>query len=215
MEPVRITTEDDVSLEGEIRMPEGRAVGSAVICHPHPRHGGSKDHPILWAVRGELAHRGFAVLGFNFRGVMGSGGTYGGGRAELHDVRAAIGSARDRAGGPTLVVGWSFGAGVALREALDDERVAALALVGIPLTPGDIDLPALPGSPELRALARRPVLLVAGENDAFCPSDRLRTFGAGFPAAEVKILAGTDHYFWHREKELAELVGEFAESLSP
>ena len=90
MEPVRIITEDAVSLEGELRMPDDEPVGSAVICHPHPRYGGSKDHPILWAVRNELAHRGFAVVGFNFRGVMGSGGTYGGGRDELRDARAAI-----------------------------------------------------------------------------------------------------------------------------
>ena len=32
-----------------------RRAGSAVICHAHPRHGGSKDHPILWAIRNELA----------------------------------------------------------------------------------------------------------------------------------------------------------------
>jgi alpha/beta superfamily hydrolase len=70
VEPIRFPTEDGVSLEGELRMTEGRARGSAVICHAHPKHGGSKDHPILWAVRNELAHRGFAVLSFNFRGTV-------------------------------------------------------------------------------------------------------------------------------------------------
>ncbi|MGH2589325.1 MAG: hypothetical protein ACRDGW_00840, partial [Actinomycetota bacterium] len=64
MEPVRFATKDGLSLEGELRMPEpgGKPLGTAVICHAHPRHGGSKDHPLLWAVRNELAHRGFAVL---------------------------------------------------------------------------------------------------------------------------------------------------------
>jgi alpha/beta superfamily hydrolase len=213
MEPVRILTEDHVFLEGELRLPEERIVGSAVICHPHPRHGGSKDHPILWAIRNELAHRGFAVLAFNFRGVMGSGGSYGGGHDELRDLRAAVGVARERVGddAPTFVCGWSFGASVALREALDDERVGALALIGMPLDPKDVELPAMPASAELRALARRPVLLIAGERDEYCPSDRLRRFGAAFPAAEVTIVGGTDHYFWRRERELGTLVGEFAE----
>jgi alpha/beta superfamily hydrolase len=212
MDPVRFVTEDHVFLEGELRLPEKGTLGSAVICHPHPRLGGSKDHPILWAVRNELAYRGFAVLAFNFRGVMGSGGSYGGGRDELRDLRAAIGVARDRAGdGPTLVCGWSFGASVALREALDDERVGALALVGMPLDPKDVELPVMPAAAELRTLARRPVLLIAGERDEYCPPETLRRFGAAFPAAEVMIVGGTDHYFWRRERELASLVGEFAE----
>jgi hypothetical protein len=214
MEPVRIITEDAVSLEGEVRMPDDEPVGSAVLCHPHPRHGGSKDHPILWALRNELAHRGFAVVGFNFRGVMGSGGTYGGGRIELRDARAAIGFAVERGGPPAVVVGWSFGASVALREALDDDRVAALALVGIPLEASDVDLPPLPAPGELRALARVPVLLVAGENDEYCPPDGLRALGGRLPASEVVVMAGTNHYFWRREKELAVVVGEFAGGIS-
>ena len=127
------------------------------LCHPHPKHGGSKDHPILWAIRNELAAaHACAVLGFNFRGVMGSAGTYGGGRDELRDARAAIGFVRERvpAEAGTLVVGWSFGASVALREALEDPRVDGLALLGIPLRPGDVELPRLPepdGAPRLRA----------------------------------------------------------------
>ena len=212
MEPVRFGTEDGVSLEGELRRPE-TPVGSAVVCHAHPRHGGSKDHPILWAIRIALAHRGFAVLGFNFRGVMGSGGTYGGGRDEVRDARAAIGVALERGGPPAVVVGWSFGASVALREALDDDRVAALALVGFPLAPGDVELPALPAQAELRILARRPILLVAGENDPYCPPDRLREFGRQVGTADVEVVAGTDHYFWRREKELARLIADFADRL--
>ena len=177
MEPITFSTEDGVRLEGELRLPEGSLRGTATICHPHPRHGGSKDHPILWAVRNELAHRGFAVLSFNFRGVMGSGGTFGGGRDEVRDVRAAIGRARDEAPKlPSVVSGWSFGANVALREALGDERVAALALVGLPLTPGDVELPALPRGEDLRGF-RVPVLLLAGERDEFCPAEELRIIG--------------------------------------
>ena len=83
---MRFGTEDGVSLEGELRRPETPPVGSAVICHAHPRHGGSKDHPILWALRNELASRGFVVLAFNFRGTMRSAGTYGAGHTEAKDV---------------------------------------------------------------------------------------------------------------------------------
>jgi uncharacterized protein len=212
VEAVTFLTPDGVRLEGELRMPDADARGSAVICHPHPRFGGSKDHPILWALRNELAGvHGLATLAFNFRGVMGSGGTYGGGHRELGDVRTAIdrvlAAVPDR---PTVVCGWSFGASVALREALDDERPAALALYGLPLAPGDVSLPRLPDPTALRSL-RRPVLFVAGDGDRYCPAEELRAFSAELPAGEVAILEGTDHYLWRREREAAALVGEFVD----
>src|SRR5438067_12841159 len=96
MERVVCRTSDGLSLEGEVRMPEGVVRASAVICHPHPLGGGSKDHPILWAIRNELSRRGFGVLSFNFRGVIGSEGSFGGGDAEVQDVRAAIQTIRER-----------------------------------------------------------------------------------------------------------------------
>src|SRR5215470_11062940 len=214
MEPVTFSTEDGVRLEGEIRTPDDVPRGAAVICHPHPRHGGSKDHPLLWAIRNDLAAaRGLVVLGFNFRGVMGSSGTYGGGRDELRDARAAIARVRDVTGleaPPTAVVGWSFGASVALREALDDTRVDALAMVGIPLRPDDLQMPPLPDRTDLRLLTR-PALLLAGEHDEYAPPEELRAYAGLFPRAEAVVLEGTDHYFWRREKEAAAIVGDFAE----
>jgi uncharacterized protein len=214
MEPVTFSTEDGVRLEGELRMPDDAPRGAAVICHPHPRHGGSKDHPLLWAIRNDLAGaRRFVTLGFNFRGVMGSAGTYGGGRDELRDARAAVARAREATGldePPTLVVGWSFGASVALREALDDARVGALALVGIPLRPEDVEMPPLPDRTDLR-LFNRPAILLAGEHDEYAPPDELRAYARLFPRADAVVLEGTDHYFWRREKEAATIVGEFAD----
>ena len=216
MDPVTFSTEDGVRLEGELRMPDAAPRGAAVICHPHPRHGGSKDHPLLWAIRNDLAaRRDLAVLAFNFRGVMGSAGTYGGGRDELRDARAAVARAREATGleePPTIVVGWSFGASVALREALDDARVDALALVGIPLRPGDVEMPPLPDRTDLR-LFSRPALLLAGEHDGYAPPEDLRAYAKLFPQAEAVVLEGTNHYFWRREKEAAALVGGFAERI--
>jgi hypothetical protein len=213
VEPVRFATEDGLSLEGELRMPEpeGEPLGTAVICHAHPRHGGSKDHPLLWAVRNELAHRGFAVLAFNFRGTMRSDGTYGGGRAEVKDVAAAVACVREKSEGPTVLCGWSFGANVALREALEDERVSGLVLIGLPME-HDLDVPPNPAPSELASF-RRPVLLLAGENDEYAPEDRLRALGDAFLRAEVVVIPGTDHYLWRREKEAAAAVGDFAARL--
>ena len=215
MDPVTFTTDDAARLEGELRMPEGEPRGTAVLCHPHPRHGGSKDHPLLWAIRNDLAAtRRLAVLAFNFRGVMGSGGTYGGGRDEIRDVAAAIRTVRERVAPdlPTALIGWSFGANVAVRAAIDDARVAALALIGLPLVPNDLSLPPLPDATDLRAL-RRPVLLLAGEPDTFAPAEQVESYAASFPEATVRIVGGTDHYFWRREREAAAIVGGFVQGV--
>ncbi len=213
MEVVTFMTQDGVRLEGELRLPDGDPAGTAIICHPHPRHGGSKDHPLLWAIRNDLTGiRGFAVLSFNFRGVMGSAGTYGGGRDELRDAAAAITRVRQTAPDvPTVVTGWSFGANVALREALDDDRVAGLALVGLPLVPGDLSLPPLPDAALVR-VRRLPTLMLAGENDHYCPAQALQDYAAA-AGATAAVIEGTDHYFWRRERDAAGSIGAFAASI--
>jgi alpha/beta superfamily hydrolase len=206
-QPLTFETEDGLTLEGEIRMPDGTRRATAVICHPLPTAGGSKDHPVLWAIRIELAQRGFAVLAFNFRGVMGSEGEFGGGVGEVADARAAIGAAQAEAGGPTFVVGWSFGANVAMREAMDDDRVAGLALVALPTT--DLELPPPPG-PELLRGFGRPVLLVSGSEDEFSLTPDLRAMADALPEATLEILPGAGHYFSKRERETGAIVAEFA-----
>ena len=206
----RFETEDGVVLEGEVRAAEGSPRGTAVICHPHPQHGGSKDHPLLWAIRNELATRGLTVLTFNFRGVMGSGGTYTGGVKEEQDLRAAIDRVREETDGPTVALGWSFGANVALREAVTDDRVAALTLVGVPLGETHLVLPPLPERSELRSLDR-PVLIVVGAADPYGPVPEARSLARRIPGARLEVLPDTDHFFWKREAEVASLVGGFLE----
>jgi alpha/beta superfamily hydrolase len=214
MTSITFRTNDGLLLEGELRMPGRELRGSVVICHPHPLGGGSKDHPILWAIRNDLAGRGFAVLGFNFRGVMRSEGSFGGGVTEVEDVRAAIGRIREETAGPTFVAAWSFGGMVALREALSDDRVGALALVGFPASDvtdvSDVPRPEIP-SPEELATLRIPVLFVVGEADAFSPLPELRRLVKRIPGAELAVFPDTDHFFWRRERELAERIGAFAE----
>ncbi|HEY7282182.1 MAG TPA: alpha/beta fold hydrolase [Actinomycetota bacterium] len=210
---IRFETADGCSLEGELRAPDGEPRGTAVIAHPHPLHGGSKDHPLLWSIRNDLASRGLAVLAFNFRGVMGSTGEHGGGVDEVMDLRAAVARVREEAGGPTAVAGWSFGGSVALREAVDDDRVAALALVGFPVN-DPLGLPPPPGR-ETLATFDRPVLFVSGEADQFSPVPDLSRLARRLPHGEVEVIPDTDHFFWKREREAAKLIGEFVERALP
>jgi uncharacterized protein len=209
MDRLSFPSDDGIELEGEIRRPDGQPRGSAVLCHPDPRFGGSKDHPVLWAVRSALGRLDLVVLSFNFRGVMGSGGTHGRGRGEMADARAAIDCVRERADGPTFLFGWSFGANVALRVAVADDQVAALALCGIPLDGLGRELPPLPGDDHLARLDR-PVLVCVGGADPISPLDRARALAERIPGAELAAFPAAGHFFPGRERELAERVGSFA-----
>jgi uncharacterized protein len=209
VQALHFETKDGLTLEGELRMPDGPARGAAVICHPHPLHGGSKDHPLLWAIRIELATRGFAVLAFNFRGVMGSEGAHSGGVDEVLDVRAAVERARLAASGPIFVCGWSFGAYVALRAAMNDERIVALALVGFPLSDPKFAASSLL-DPDQLSRFRRPTLLLAGDDDPYCPVQDLLVMAGRLPRSTVEIVPGAGHYFSRREREAATIVGRFA-----
>jgi alpha/beta superfamily hydrolase len=210
LDEVTFRTDDGLALEGVLRMPDGEPGGGAVVCHSHPLYGGSKDHPLLWALRAALARAGLAVLAFNYRGVMGSEGEHDFGIGEVRDASAAVSLIEGRTSGPMLLVGWSFGANVALREAVDDPRVDALVLIGTPLAADR--LPNLPPMPSAAALAayQRPVLLLSGERDAFSPPGELRILGRKLPDASVQILSGADHYFAKCEGEAATIVAGFA-----
>lgn len=211
MATVRFRTSDGVLLEGDLREADGDARGTAVLCHAHPSFGGSKDHPVLWALRNQLAaRRRLHVLAFNFRGTMGSEGSHGGGTAELADVDAAITRVGEEADGPTVVAAWSFGASVAFRHAVRDPRIAALALVAMPAGPDTVtDLPP-PAPEDLRRLAA-PVLLVVGSLDRLTSVNELQALAGRLPQGSLMVMPGTGHYFERREAEFAQVIGEFVE----
>src|SRR5205823_3852327 len=128
---VRLHTADGLSLEAEWASPsDARAI--AVLCHPHPQYGGTMRSIVISALFEALPERGIACLRFNFRGVEGSEGSYAEGRDEPLDVAAALDAATVAAvDGPLALIGWSFGADIAL--GIDDRRVAGWVGIAPPL----------------------------------------------------------------------------------
>jgi pimeloyl-ACP methyl ester carboxylesterase len=56
-------------------------------------------------------------------------------------------------------------------------------------------------------------LLASGQGDTISPRPELETLARRLPRAEVAIVPGTDHFFWHREKELAGRIADFADQV--
>ena len=72
-----------------------------------------------------------------------------------------------------------------------------------------LNLPDVPPNDRLAGF-ERPVLLLSGDHDRFCPAGELRILGRKFPDATVTVVPGADHYFTRREREAAAIVGAFA-----
>ncbi len=91
---------------------------AALVCHPHPQHGGTMHNKVVYRVARGLRRAGAVVLRFNYRGVGASQGTYDQGEGELEDARAALAYLRGRYRElPFTLAGFSFGSRIALRLA--------------------------------------------------------------------------------------------------
>ena len=180
---------------------EGRR-GSAVFAHPHPLHGGTMHNKVVYRATQALTRAGWATLRFNFRGVGLSEGRYDAGRGEVDDFRAALDEAERESGLPIVAGGFSFGAGVALKAAAADARIAALIVLGLPLATESGRLVPHPSVPAFYAV---------GERDTFGPPDELRRF-AGASAA-IAVFPGADHFFDGSLEALGEAIFGFLSSL--
>jgi len=110
-------------LEGLFETQRDQApVASAVICHPHPLHGGTMHNKVVHTLARAFIGLQFGVLRFNFRGTGQSEGEYDEGRGELQDVLTAVRWIREREPDlPFWLAGFSFGATIAIRAASETQ----------------------------------------------------------------------------------------------
>lgn len=206
-EELRIESADGLSLEAVLDAP-GEPRAATVLCHPHPKMGGTMNAPLLGALRDALVHAGWAVLRFNFRGIANSEGEASTGSAEVADAAGAVATLRERF--PDLsvaIAGWSFGAAVAVRYAASDPELAACVGIAPAVTgkPGVTD-----GLPAAERRLAMPLLLVCGSNDHLVPAGDCRAWAAGAGAKVIEIPAA-NHFFWAKYDTLARHVLQFFE----
>lgn len=211
MPQLRFPSRDGTSLCGRLTLPDDPHGGVVVLCHPHPRHGGSMEAWMLPFLQRELVGDGWTGLRFDFRGVGTSDGSFDHGRGEQDDVAGAIDHVRAELpeGRPLLLGGWSFGATVSLQHALTDDRVDAWFGVGLPHRTGMADIPTT--HPTSLHDWDVPKLFVHGTADQFTPLERIEELveAAADPVGLVAIEGG-DHYLADRRDELGGAVRAFA-----
>jgi uncharacterized protein len=108
------------TIECAVELPEAECAraGVAIICHPHPLHGGTMHNKVVTMIERSLRELGLATVLFNFRGVGKSEGEHDEGRGETLDLLAvAEWVRRVRPDDALWLAGFSFGAYVALLAA--------------------------------------------------------------------------------------------------
>ncbi len=187
-------------LEALLEEPDqGEPAGAALVCHPHPLHGGTMHNKVVHRVARGLRQSGHAVLRFNFRGVNLSEGTHDGGRGEVEDAAAALGFLRERY--PTLpytLAGFSFGSRVALRLAQLHPDAARVIAAGLPAH-----------YPGIEKLFECPIprVFIHSVNDSICAPEPVREFYDSLDGPKRMIwIQGQDHFFAGALEELEKSV---------
>ncbi len=189
-------------LQGLLEGPEAPVV-AAIVCHPHPLHGGTMDNGIVFRAARALRDCGAATLRFNFRGVGKSAGIHGGSGEEELDASAALdwlaGRVPER---PLWAAGYSFGARTVCGLAAREPRIERVILIAPPL-----------GTSEWSCLERlsRPGLLLFGSEDPFGTLRELERRHPRLPGELEQVeIEGADHFFRGRTPVLEERIREYA-----
>jgi uncharacterized protein len=167
--------------------PPALARGVAVLCHPHPLHGGTLHNKVVHTLARAALALGMVSWRFNFRGVGQSSGQHDQGLGETDDVLAVIQAARQESPGlPLLLAGFSFGGAVAIRAAgsapPDWLITVAPAVDRVPMPPG--------------GLFNGRWLVLHGEADEVVPIARTAEWlPQAAPSAQLQRLPGVGHFF--------------------
>ena len=190
------------TLESILDVPgDAEIVGAAVVCHPHPQHGGTMHNKVAHTLARAFVRSGFETLRFNFRGTEASEGQYDDGIGELDDALAALNWMRERRpAGPLWLAGFSFGAAIAIRAAINVE-VNGLVSVAPAVSRFANDMVDQPECPWL---------VVQGDEDELVDiEETLAWLNALDPGPEVLVVAGAEHFFHGRLNDVREAVMGF------
>lgn len=172
----------------------------AVICHPHPLHGGTMTNKVVTTLAKTFRDLGMRTVRFNFRGVGKSEGTFAEGIGETDDLLAVVKWAQTTCPGDELwLAGFSFGAFVSARAAT---QIPVAQLVSIaPQVSRFIETKV----PEITC----PWVLVQGEQDEVISAEEVFAWIETLKHKPILIrMPGAGHFFHGQLTELRErLVG--------
>lgn len=211
-EEIELSTADGLTLVGELAVPDSIApVATLVTLHPLPTAGGFMDSHILRKAAARLpALAELAVLRFNTRGTTSSRGTsdgkFDGGAAEQFDVAAAMSFVRERSLPRPWLLGWSFGAELALKYGREHD-VEGIILLSPPLHRATAeDVAAWAGD------NRQVIALIPELDDYLRPAEARERF-ASIPEMTLIDVEGGKH-LWVGEAQTRRVLTEIVAAVN-
>jgi hypothetical protein len=159
----------------------------AVICHPHPQHGGTMHNKVVHTLARAFLELDIPTIRFNYRGVGASVGSYDEGIGETADALAVVATGRMRWPAAALVLaGFSFGGVVALRAA---GSAAPRRLITVAPAVDRVPLDVLQAPP-------REWLLVQGMDDEVVPQAHVQAWAEALRSPPRCVwMPGVGHFF--------------------
>ena len=167
--------------------------GLALVAHPHPLQGGTRDNKVVTTLARAYFSLGYSVARPNFRGVGGTAGRYDEGVGETEDLVVVAGYLKQRFGElPLILAGFSFGSFVQTRVArrVPVERLALIAPAVNRFDPEPV---------------REDTLVVHGDEDDVVPLGAVLAW-AKPQHLPIVVVPGAEHFFHGRLTQLQRIV---------
>ena len=178
---------------------DGEPASIAVICHPHPQHGGSFQNKVVFSLDKALVKKGALSIRFNFRGIGNSEGQYDHGIGEVDDLLAVIKWVQHTYPElPLWLAGFSFGAYIAYKAHLN---VNTTQLLLVAPAVGLFDFVSLPAP-------KCPCLVIQGEQDEIINSDDVIAWAEKHASISTYVVPSTGHFFHKKINKLQEIIAD-------
>ncbi len=210
---------DGLKLEGVLSYDEDVLNPPMILlCPPHPHLGGDMENNVITALGNVLAENGFATLRFNYRGVGNSESELGN-IAEVYeywevilnnddcsdaivDATSAINYLESTVSTKKMfIVGYSFGAIVAMMLSVKHEDIRAFASISTPFGRFNI---------EFLSDCKQPKLFVCADNDFASSLEEVERGVLSISEPKLlDIIHDCDHFYIGKELEIANRVFRF------
>ena len=176
----------------------------AVIAHPHPLFGGTRDNKVVQTIARALLQAGCACWRPNFRGIGATAGVFDEGRGEADDLLAVIDYAAAHASAKALaapirlyLAGFSFGSFVqaTVAQRIDPARFELAPMILIGTAASRFEVPLVDES----------AIVIHGELDDVVPLQSVMDWARpqGLP---VTVIPGSGHFFHGQLNRVKSLI---------
>ena len=211
--PFKVTTEDGVTLVGEVARPLRPSRGALLMLHPNPAGGGMMDSHVYRKAANRLPELAdLTIVRFNTRGTTSDAGTstgsYDEGRSEKFDVEAIERYVFDDLKLENVwIVGWSFGTNLALKHAKDSRHKVLILLSPTMMWTDPTEL-------LYWVKDGRPITALVPEHDDYLKPDEAREVFKVIPQIKIIPVSGAKH-LWVGEPMVHLVLNEIVKIVAP